>query len=101
MNISTPENARPRATSVRLSADALAVDLSDGRTLSIPLTWYPRLLHASNAERNNWRLIGAGTGIQWPDIEEDISVEGLLLGRPSQETQQSLERWIKAHTTKN
>jgi hypothetical protein len=74
--------------------EALTVDLADGRTLSVPLAWYPRLLHANAAERANWRLIGRGEGIHWPDLDEDISVEGLLAGRPSGESQESLRRWL-------
>lgn len=95
MTISAPELNLPRATNVTLSGDALSVDLSDGRSLSVPLSWYPRLLDATAAERCNWRMIGGGIGIQWPDIEEDLSVEGLIAGRPSQESSRSLERWLK------
>ena len=84
------------AQEVRLSDDALIVDLVDGRTLSVPLTWYPRLAHGTVAERANWRLIGRGHGIHWPQLDEDISVEDLLAGRPSGETQASLQRWLQA-----
>jgi hypothetical protein len=72
----------------------LTVDLVDGRTVSVPLAWYPRLAHASAPERENWRLIGRGEGIHWPDLDEDISVEGLLVGRPSGESQASFQRWL-------
>ncbi len=95
MNISAPEFNRPHATSVRVSNDTLSVELTDGRSLSVPLAWYPRLAHATPAERDNWRLIGGGEGIHWPLIEEDLSIEGLLAGRPSQESQQSLSKWLK------
>lgn len=77
-----------------ISDDALTVDLSDGRTLSVPLAWYPRLWHGTAEERNNWRLIGKGVGIHWPDLDEDISVEGLILGKPSNESQKSLQQWL-------
>jgi hypothetical protein len=86
--------ARPKPTQVTFTNDSLIIDLTDGRTLPISLTHYPRLLHATPAERNNWRLIGDGEGIRWPDLDEDISVEGLLLGRPSAESQPSFQRWL-------
>jgi len=71
----------PAAENLSVTEDTLAVDLSDGRTISVPLAWYPRLHHASPAELNNWRLIGKGHGIHWEDLDEDISVEGLLAGK--------------------
>jgi hypothetical protein len=86
----------PQAMSVNVTDEALVVDLVDGRTISAPLVWYPRLLHGSAAERSNWRLIGRGEGIHWPDLDEDISVEGVLAGRRSGETQRSLQRWLEA-----
>lgn len=84
----------PRAEAVTLSDDALAVDLSDGRTILVPLAWYPRLLHATPVERNRWRLIGKGEGIHWEALDEDISVESLIAGRGSSESQESLKRWL-------
>jgi hypothetical protein len=84
----------PLAVSVTITDDTLCVDLSDGRSISVPLAWYPRLMNASEPERDNWRLIGHGAGIHWEDIDEDISVEGLLAGRPSGESQSSLSRWL-------
>ena len=84
----------PQATSVVVTSDELTVDLVDGRTVSVPLSWYPRLVHASENERNNWRLIGYGEGIHWPDLDEDISVEDLLLGRRSGESPDSFQRWL-------
>lgn len=84
-----------RAQRVRLTEDALVVDLVDGRTVTVPLAWYPRLSHGSPAERAHWRLIGEGEGIHWPDLDEDISVEGLLAGRRSGESQASLRRWLE------
>jgi hypothetical protein len=82
------------AQGVTLTDDALVVDLVDGRTVSVPLPWYPRLAHGTPAERANWRLIGRGEGIQWPDLDEDISVSSLLAGRPSGETQASFRGWL-------
>src|SRR5688572_18005876 len=86
--------ARPAAASkVRVTDDALIVKLRDGRSVSVPVAWYPRLAEASAAERRRWELIGAGVGIHWPAIDEDICVEGLLRGLPSGESAASLERW--------
>ena len=82
------------ATEVRVSDDSLNVKLSDGRTIIAPLVWYPRLLHGTSAERNKWEFNGGGTGIHWPDLDEDISVEGLLFGGPSRESSRSLQRWL-------
>lgn len=79
---------------VAVSEDTLTVDLSDGRSISALLAWYPRLWHGTEIERAHWRLIGQGEGIHWPDLDEDISVEGLILGRPSNESQKSLQRWL-------
>jgi hypothetical protein len=83
-----------RAQGVAVTDDSLTVDLTDGRTISVPLAWYPRLMHGTPRERNNWQLIGSGEGIHWPDLDEDLSVEGLLLGRASGESQTSLQRWL-------
>lgn len=84
------------ARNIRVADEALVVDLADGRTLSVPLVWYPRLAHGTPTERANWRLIGRGEGIHWPQLDEDISVEGLLAGRRSGESQASLQRWLQA-----
>jgi hypothetical protein len=92
---SPTEIGEARAQRVSVTEDALVVDLVDGRTLSVPLAWYPRLAHGSHAERAHWRLVGEGEGIHWPDLDEDISVEGLLAGRRSGETQASLRRWLE------
>jgi Protein of unknown function (DUF2442) len=100
MNISAPEFNLPRATSVSATPESLTIELSDGRTLTVPLAWYPRLLHANATERGHWRLIGGGEGITWPDIEEDISVESLIAGRPSRESQASFRRWLDARKGK-
>lgn len=84
------------ADSVTTTEDVLVVELSDGRTISVPLAWFPRLAHGTPSERTNWQLIGRGEGIHWPDLDEDISVRSLLAGRRSGETQQSLGRWLQA-----
>ncbi|MDD5296967.1 MAG: DUF2442 domain-containing protein [Rhodocyclaceae bacterium] len=96
MIISQTEIAIPNAQHVTVSDEALTVELEDGRTLSAPLGWYPRLAHSTPAERNRWRLIGQGIGIHWEDLDEDISIEGLLLGRRSGESQRSLQQWLEA-----
>ncbi|MBI3376012.1 MAG: DUF2442 domain-containing protein [Betaproteobacteria bacterium] len=84
----------PVAEDVTVSDDTLCVDLSDGRSISVPLAWYPRLLRATPAERKRWRLIGRGLGIHWVDFDEDISVEGMLAGMPSGESQASFSKWL-------
>ncbi|MFN8641032.1 MAG: DUF2442 domain-containing protein [Candidatus Binatia bacterium] len=93
MNSSTREPLSP-AIRVTVTKDALAVDSADGRTVIAPLAWYPRLLHGSTEERKHWRLIGRGEVIHRPDLDEDISVDGLLAGRPSGESQRSFKRWL-------
>ena len=80
---------------VRVTADTLSVELSDGRTITAPLAWFPRLLHGTAKERNRWRFIGRGEGIHWPDLDEDISIEGVVLGKPSGESQPSLACWLE------
>jgi len=85
----------PAAESVTVTEDTLSVDLSDGRSIAAPLAWFPRLLHGSPTERRNWRLIGRGQGIHWEDLDEDLSVEGLLAGRPSGESQASFKKWLE------
>jgi hypothetical protein len=83
-----------KAQRVIVTDDALIVDLSDGRTVSVPLAWFPRLLHGTASERNHWRLVGDGEGIHWPEIDEDVSVDNLIFGNPSGESQQSFQRWL-------
>ncbi len=94
MNSSVIELDVPNALRVSVTEDSLSVDLSDGRTITVPLAWYPRLLHGTVDERNKWRLIGKGHGIHWEDLDEDISVEGLVLGKPSGESQASFKKWL-------
>jgi len=84
----------PAAESVTVTDDTLSVDLSDGRTIAVPLVWFPRLQSATPEERKHWRLIGKGAGIHWEEIDEDISVEGLILGKRSGESQDSLQKWL-------
>lgn len=100
MSTSAVELEVPFAEKVAVSDDTLSVDLSDGRSISVPLAWYPRLSHASAAERKRWRLIGRGLGIHWIDLDEDISVEGLLAGKPSGESQASLGRWLAERSSR-
>jgi hypothetical protein len=101
MSTSASELQAAKGTEVHVTDDTLTVDLTDGRTLSVPLAWYPRLFHGTPDERRNWRFIGGGTGIHWPDLDEDISIEGLLLGRRSGEVQASLQRWLQARNKRN
>lgn len=94
MSSSTVETSTPLAVQVALDDDALVVELSDGRTISAPLSWYPRLTHATADERRHWRLIGGGRGIHWPELDEDVSVENLLTGKASGESQASFKKWL-------
>lgn len=84
----------PQIQQVAVSNELLTVDLSDGRIVAVPLAWYPRLLHGTVAERENWQLTGGQAGIHWPDLDEDISLKNILLGQPSGESQTSLQRWL-------
>ncbi len=84
----------PLAVEVTVTDDDLIVQLADGRRIVVPLAWYPRLLHASQAERQRWQLLGDGYAIEWRDLDEHIGMEGLLAGRPSGESSQSLKRWL-------
>ena len=84
MNISTVEVRVPDAEDVIVTKDTLTAELSDGRTISVPLAWYPRLVNATEEERGNSRLIGGGQGIHWPDLDEDVSVEGFACGQAIQ-----------------
>ena len=101
MTISAIAIRLARAKRVIVSAATLTVDLVDGRTISAPLVWYPRLLHGSVTERRNWRIIGEGEGIHWPDLDEDVSIENLILGQPSGESQRSFKEWLETHSGKN
>jgi hypothetical protein len=94
MSSSASEFSRPLAVDVSVSGDTLTVTLADGRTISAPLDWYPRLKEGTARERDRWELIGQGIGIHWPDLDEDISVGALLQGHRSNETQASLQKWL-------
>ncbi len=98
MSSSTTEIPVVRAETVTITGDAVTAELSDGRSISVPLAWYPRLMHGTPEERSNWRLIGGGVGIHWPTLDEDISVRNLLAGQASGESQQSLKRWLSQRT---
>jgi hypothetical protein len=100
MSISTIELRLARIQNVRVTRDTLTVALDDGRTLSVPVAWFPRLQKGTAAERKNWRPIAGGEGIHWPDLDEDISVENLLAGRSSSESQRSLQKWLDQHPRK-
>ncbi|TAN43023.1 MAG: DUF2442 domain-containing protein [Nitrospirae bacterium] len=94
MNTLVIESDVSRAEGVTVTDDTLSVDLNDGRTISVPLAWFPRLMYATAKERKKWKLIGSGHGIHWEDIDEDISVEGLLSGKPSGESRVSFKKWL-------
>lgn len=97
MNTLTLEN-EPLAVDVAISGDNLTVALADGRSLSVPITWYPRLVEATDSERANWQLLGSGYAIEWPDLDEHIGITGLLAGRRSGESNTSFQRWIASRT---
>jgi len=84
----------PLAVDLTVTAESLTVALVDGRSLSVPLAWYPRLAQATEAERTNWHLLGGGYAIEWPDVDEHIGVAGLLAGRRSGESEASLAQWM-------
>jgi len=89
-----------RVLNVEVTDDTLSVDLEDGRTVSVPIGWYPRLATGTPAERANLQISGAGYGVHWPDLDEDIGVEGLLLGKRSSESATSFERWLQRRREK-
>ena len=90
------EETQSKVENVLINEDELTLTLSDGRSKSVPLSFYPRLGHASQEERDNWRIIGQSEGIRWPDLDEDLSVEGILAGRRSGESRKSFQRWLEA-----
>lgn len=95
MSISEQAIRAASARRVNITDLELVADLEDGRTISVPVAWFPRLAHGTPEERANWRLIGNGEGIHWPDLDEDISVQSLLTGRRSGEKSESLRRWLE------
>jgi hypothetical protein len=101
MSSSVVEIEEARAQRVTVSEDSLTVDLVDGRTIIVPLVWYPRLWHGTPAERDSFEIIGDGALIHWPELDEDLSVSGLLAGRHSGENQQSLARWLEERRTRS
>ena len=101
MTTSVSDTRISKAVSLVISDAALALCLADGRTISIPLSWYPRLVHATPAERDDWRLVGDDEGIHWPSVEEDISIESLLAGKRSQERPSSFQRWLSERKSRN
>jgi hypothetical protein len=94
MNSSTVTMREALATHVEVDEHTLRVELADGRTIAVPLAWYPRLAHGLAEERSSWRLLGGGRGIHWPALDEDISVANLLAGQPSAESQASFKKWL-------
>jgi hypothetical protein len=94
MSTSSPAIEVATAKHVRVTRESLIVELHDGRTVSVPVAWYPRLAHGSMRERQQWELIGPGLGIHWPALDEDISIDGLLRGLPSGESAESFKRWL-------
>jgi len=94
------EQKQPRARSVAVAEESLTVDLMDGRTIIVPLPWYPRLWHGTPEERNHFEIFGDGTYIHWPDLDEDLTVAGLLAGLPSGENPQSLKKWLEGRKQK-
>jgi hypothetical protein len=99
MRSSTVDTSSSTAVQIHVVEDQLVCQLADGRTISAPISWYPRLLHGSTDERNNWQLIGGGSGVRWPALDEDISIENLLAGKPSGESQPSFKKWLDARQT--
>jgi len=96
MNSSVVDTQEARACSVKLSNEALTVDLIDGRTVIVPLVWFPRLWHGSVEERENLEIFGDGAYIHWPELDEDLTVAGLLKGKRSGESPTSLKKWLAA-----
>ncbi len=90
----------PTAVSVEVTEDDLVIDLTDGRRIIVPLSWYPRLMYATPVERNNYQLLGDGYAIEFPDPDEHIGIEGLLAGRQSGESQKSFEKWLSGRKGK-
>ena len=95
------EVLEPRGKSVKVSDEELAVDLVDGRTIMVPLAWFPRLWHGTPQERNHFEIFGDGAYIHWPDLDEDLTVAGLLAGQRSGETPQSLKKWLDSRKARS
>ena len=101
MNSLAIETQEPRAQAITINEDSLSVDLMDGRTIIAPLIWYPRLWYGTTEERDNFEIIGDGALIHWHDLDEDLSVGGILAGRRSGESQKSLKKWIEERGARN
>ncbi len=95
MSSSTVDTSSSTAVQILITEDQLVCELADGRNISVPIAWYPRLLHGSVEERSRFQLTAGGRGIHWPDLDEDISVENLLTGKPSDESQTSFKKWLE------
>jgi len=95
----TPVLTPVKIIHVAISDDTLSIDLEDGRSVAVPIGWYPRLAFGTPAERANFQISGAGYGIHWQDLDEDIGIEGILLGKKSNESQDSLKRWLQRRRT--
>src|SRR6266581_2813075 len=95
MSTLTSELRGVAAEKVTVTKHTLKVELADGRAVEAPLAWYPRLMHGTPKERSRWRLTGRGEGVHWPDLDEDISVENILLGHASGESQRSFKKWLE------
>ena len=91
----------PTVLRIGITEDSLSVDLMDGRTIIVPIVWYPRLWHGTPEERNNFEIIGDGMLLHWPDLDEDLRVDGILAGRRSGENQKSLKRWLEKRKARN
>lgn len=98
MSFSESIETNAQASKVAFIDGSLIVELRDGRTISVPMDWYPRLLEATPSELSAWELTGGGSGIHWPELDEDISIEGLLGGRRSMESEKSLAKWRKSRS---
>ena len=101
MTSSNLELRVPAIQSVSVGRLRLTFELEDGRTVTAPLDWFPRLKQATAHERKNWELIGAGFGVHWPDLDEDISVENMLLGQRSMESERSFQNWLAKRAKRN
>ena len=95
------EVQEPRGKSVKVNDDEVVIDLVDGRTITVPLAWYPRLWHGSPQERNHFEIFADGAYIHWPDLDEDLTVAGMLAGQRSGESPQSLKKWLDSRRTRS
>ena len=101
MNSLAIETQEPRAQAITINEDSLSVDLMDGRTIIAPLIWYPQLWYGTAEERDEFEIIGDGAPIHWPDLDENLSVSGILAGKRSGESQNSLKKWLEGRKARN